>query len=207
MERIVQDWGKHVSVEPPGEDLGLSQGITRKHTTRSTPDNQLLNLHLAMEMGEDGKCGKQDTSDMHSSPLNLVISPVQCKEHESRHKDTSRSVAGKVYPGSDRTEARTQPDLVIVVGKGLRSMGSAVLKQLVEAMLQERGLPCKVDFQNEGRLIVAGKELAAYVEQQRQEQDRSSYWQIAKWQYAAVGAGLSTLLSMYIVPLTLKHAI
>ena len=206
MERIVQDWGKHVSVEPQ-EDIGLSQGITCKHATCNTPDNRHLKLHLAMGMGEEEKRGKQDTNDMHSSPLGVAMSPVQCKEHGSRRTDSSRSVAGKVCPGLDNTEARLPPDLVIVVGKGSRSMGSAVLKQLVEDMLQDRGLPCTVDLQNEGRLIVAGKELAAYVEQQRQEQDRTSYWHIAKWQYAAVGAGLSTLLSMYIVPLTLKHAI
>lgn len=125
----------------------------------------------------------------------------------SPRMDISRSVASKVGAELDSTEARPPPDLVIVVGKGSRSMGSAVLKQLVEDMLRDRGLPCSLDPHNEGRLIVAGKELAAYVQQQRQEQDRSSYWRIARWQYAAVGAGLSALLSMYIVPLTLKHAI
>ena len=151
MERIVQDWGEHVSAEPPEEEVGKGQGSPRINT--------------------------------------------------------SRSVGSEVCVRSDSTEARPPPDLVIVVGKGSRSMGSAVLKQLVEDMLRDRGLPCSVDTRNEGRLIVAGKKLAAYVQQQRQEQDRSSYWQIARWQYAAVGAGLSALLSMYIVPLTLKHAI
>ena len=150
MERIVQDWGEHVSVEPPGGDIG--------------------------------------------------------KGWASPHMETSRSATSEVCAESDSTEARRPPDLVIVVGKGSRSFGSAVLKQLVEEMLQDRGLPCTTDPQNEGRLIVAGTKLAAYVEQQRREQDRSSYWQIARWQYAAVGAGLSALLSMYIVPLTLKHA-
>ena len=151
MERIVQDWGEHISAEPPGEDIGEG---------RSSPGTAI-----------------------------------------------SKSVASEVCSRSDSTEARPPPDLVIVVGKGSRSMGSAVLKQLVEDMLRDRGLPCTIDPRNEGRLIVAGKRLAAYVQQQRQEQDRSSYWQIARWQYAAVGAGLSALLSMYIVPLTLKHAI
>ena len=151
MERIVQDWGEHVSAEAPGEDIG--------------------------------------------------------KGRASPRMDTSRSVASEVCAESDSAEARPPPDLVIVVGKGSRSMGSAVLKQLVGDMLQDRGLPCTVDPRNEGRLVVAGKKLAAYVQRQRQEQDRSSYWRIARWQYAAVGAGLSALLSMYIVPLTLKHAI
>ena len=151
MERIVQDWGEHVSAELPGKDVGKGP----------------------------------------ASP-GMVI---------------SRSVASDFCANTDSMEARPPPDLVIVVGKGSRSMGSAVLKQLVDDMLRDRGLPCIVDPRNEGRLIVAGNELAAYVQQQRQEQDRSTYWQIARWQYAAVGAGLSALLSMYIVPLTLRHAI
>ena len=106
------------------------------------------------------------------------------------------------------SSAGTQtPDFKIVVGKGTRSYGSLVLKDVVERLLQERSLPVRVDPNNDGRLIVAGTDLTAFVELQRQDQRRSRYMQIARWQYALVLAGVSALLSAtYIIPLTLKHA-
>jgi hypothetical protein len=115
--------------------------------------------------------------------------------------------AGGCSALSDSTSGKQLPALTIIVGQGNRSYGPSVLKSLVEAMLQERGIPCSVAPDNKGRLIVAGRDLAAYAEHQRGQLRKRSYQQLARWQYGLVGGGLSVLLSVtYLVPLILEHA-
>ena len=83
-------------------------------------------------------------------------------------KDRKRSV-GEHKSQSDSASSNQLPALTIVVGRGNRSYGPSVLKSVVEAMLQERGIPCCIAPRNEGRLIILGEDLAAYAEQQRGE--------------------------------------
>ena len=122
-------------------------------------------------------------------------------------RNDSKRSAGEHKSQSDSASSSQLPALTIVVGRGNRSYGTSVLKSVVEAMLQERGIPCSVAPRNAGRLIVVGEDLAAYAEQQRGELRKRTYQQLTRWQYGLVGGGLSVLLSAtYLVPLILEHA-
>lgn len=156
------------------------------------------------------------SATLQAEPQKAVSENQRAAQQSSPGGTTQRGVpsrndrqhsAGEHKSQSDSASSSQVPALIVVVGCGNRSYGTAVLKSVVEAMLQERGIPCSVAPHNEGRLIVVGKDLAAYAEQQQGELRKRTYQQLTRWQYGLVGGGLSVLLSAtYLVPLILEHA-
>lgn len=214
----MQDMGKRVSVAEP--DNSLSWDDPSQHASHEGSENSTgtTGYQVSSQQGQRGN--NRGTEPRSEKEVNGGLSnrskhrQPQGKFAKSAHEgpvastcaDAGRHISSE--PDQDSSSSRAeQPPLVIVVGKGSRSHGSSVLKQLVENVLRDRGMPCSADPSNDGRLIVAGEDLAAYVELQRQDQHRSRYLQVARWQYLLVGAGFSALLSAtYIVPLILEHA-